>query len=153
MTERPKWPEESTPRPRHVDRGPSTGEIDDEEELTGFVKGKEASDLEERYARGLDKNPAVDGYIYSYYVETPFQIPGQSNEIDFIVFAFGQKWPKEIDAEFTHKTVAQKANNRRRDQLLSGILRRYGYQPIERIPGDPWLQSQERADALTRDQF
>ena len=125
-----------------------------EEELTGLVKGKKASDLEERYANALDELGNIDYYKFSVLIETPFQIPGQLNEIDFFVYVGPFVYPMEIDGEMAHKTQEQRAADMARDQMLNPIIKQKwpGAMPIERIPG--WkLETRDDARALVRRQF
>ena len=118
-----------------------------DERLTGFVKGKEASDLEERFARALD----AEGKEYQFEVEVtpPTAIPGQENQIDFLV---EEIYPVEIDGTFTHKTAAQKANDFLRDAVLNDYLSGFGWYPIERIEGDR-LETQEAAATIVKGLF
>ena len=125
--------------------------------LLGSVHGRRASDIEERYARALDKlvkAKAIDHYEFSVLVSTPFQLPWQENEIDFFVWQGGVLYPVEVDGAFTHKTAEQHAQDRMRDAVLNDILRRrYPLgRVIERIPGR-YLEDQESADTFAREQF
>jgi hypothetical protein len=119
----------------------------EDERLTGFVHGKEASDLEERFARAL--GGAGKDYIFEYEVVGPTTIPGQENQIDFIV---DDIYPVEVDGQFTHKSGAQKAHDQLRDAVLNEHLKQYGWNPIDRISGDK-LETQEQADQIVREKF
>lgn len=127
------------------------------EELLGAVHGKPASALEERYANALkklQKANVIDGFNFAMNVPTPFQIPGQENEIDFFVWVANILYPVEVDGAFTHKTGEQRAHDMIRDAILNDVLRkRYpGAQPIHRIPGE-YLETQAKADEYARSQF
>ena len=118
-----------------------------DERLTGFVKGKEASDLEERFARALD----AEGKEYQFEVEVtpPTSIPGQENQIDFLV---EEIYPVEIDGGIAHKGAAQKANDLLRDAILNDYLSGFGWFPIERIPGHK-LETQEATATIVKELF
>ena len=124
------------------------------EGLSGSVRGKKASDLEERFAKALDRLGNIQGYRFNVIIDTPFQIPGQSYQIDFIVYQYGLTHFIEIDGEYAHKTAEQKADDLARDQILSSYLEKGwpGAQPIVRVEG--WrLSTQFDADLLVRRLF
>ena len=54
-----------------------------DEGLSGYVHGKTASDLEERFARALDKLDV--NFIFEYEVETAYTVPGEEKLIDFVL--------------------------------------------------------------------
>lgn len=130
------------------------------EEFTGIVQGKAASDIEERFARALDKK----GYDYEF---RPVYLGGRnipgSVELDFMVFVGGQQFAVQIDGEFAHKSAEQKANDRAKDgqltQYLEGLLdapRPMPFNPdgalVTRIPGD-YLETQAEADWVVEGLF
>lgn len=119
------------------------------ESLTGFVHGKEASDLEERFARALDK--LHYRYSFEYEVLAATGVPGEENQIDFVVEHEGTH-PIEVDGMFVHHSAAQKAKDRLRDTLLDEVLSKDGWESIVRVPGTD-LESQEDADVVVREMF
>lgn len=102
-----------------------------EEGLTGIVKGKKASAHEERFGRAFNKRGLR--HRFRVLIDTPYQIPGQSYEIDYVVEEYGTH-PIEIDDRWIHKSAAQKAKDKLRDAILSDQLK--GWEPIHRIPVD-----------------
>jgi len=134
------------PRPKEVDLN-RLRPVAEEEGLTGYVHGKRASRGEELFARALDKQEL--DYVFSYLIYTPYQIPGQSNQIDFIV-TVGERYPLEIDDEWIHKSAERRARDKMRDAILNEELE--GWQPIERIP---WTTeyTQEDADRIVGELF
>jgi len=119
------------------------------EQFTGSVHGKKASDLEERWAGAEDR--ADRDYIFQYFVQTPFSIPGKDREIDFMDTE--ETWqPIEIDGTYTHKTGTQKAKDKMRDAILNLELQKRGILPIIRIPGDD-IPTPEDADRVLREIF
>jgi len=119
------------------------------ERLTGFVHGKEASDLAERLANALDK--VHYGYMFGYKVLSNIGVPGEENEIDFVVFHEGT-WPTEVDGTFVHKSASQKAKDALRDAVLNDQLSRDGWEPIRRIPGSD-LESQDDANTTVQEMW
>ena len=125
-----------------------------DEGLTGYVNGRRAYSTEERFARALAKSDRIEKWWFDVLVHTPYQIPGQENQVDFFVWSGGILHPIEIDGEFSHKTSEQKAHDIERDAILNPIIqqRNPGALPIERIPGD-YLETQIDADRLVREIF
>ena len=125
-----------------------------QEGLSGSVMGKKASDLEERFAKALNKLKNIQGYRFDTIIDTPYQIPGQSYQVDFVVSQYSSTHFIEIDGEFTHKTAEQKSDDFARDQILGSFLNKTwpGAQPIVRVEG--WrLSTQFDADLLARRLF
>lgn len=120
------------------------------ENLTGFVRGKKASDIEERFGRALDKNPRVSNYLFQVSYIAGMNLPGEIR-LDFLVFSGGTSWPIQIDGEFAHKTAAQKAEDAIKDAILDDHLKGQA-QPVQRIDGE-LLDTQENADKLVRRLF
>jgi len=118
-----------------------------DEVLTGYVKGRQASDIEERFARAL-YNTGKD-FDFQQEFMTPHSIPGQEKEIDFVV-RVGQPQPIELDGMFAHKSAEQRANDVVRDAILNETLEKYGYLPIIRIPGTE-LETQEDTLAVVEE--
>ena len=135
-----------SPRPPKMPLNRIAGTSEDER-LTGFVQGKEASDLEERFARSLDKLDKK--YVFEYEVLAPVGIPGQENQIDFVV---EETRPIEVDGNFVHKSGSAKAEDQIRDAILNDFLSQYGWEPIMRISGDR-LEDQQHADAVVGELF
>ena len=116
----------------------------DTELLTGFVHGKEASEHEEIWAGAMDR--AQRDYIFEYILDTPYQLPGEGNQIDFMDTT--EIWqPIEIDGNWVHKSGAQKARDRARDAILNAELQKKGINEIIRIPGDD-IPTAEDADRV-----
>ena len=142
-----RYPLEPTPPRPTLDRiATVSGEG---EQLTGAVHGKKASDLEERWARAEKR--AERSFIFQYFVQTPFTLPGKEREIDFMDTE--EVWqPIEIDGTYTHKTGTQKAKDKVRDAILNLELQKQGILPIIRIPGDD-IPTPEDADRVLREIF
>ena len=117
------------------------------ERLTGFVNGKEASDLEERFARALSTQGR--DFIFQYEFVGPATIPGQENIIDFVV---DDIWPTEVDGTFVHKSAAKKADDQLRDAILNEHFADDGWSPIRRVPGSE-LEDQDEADRIVREMW
>ena len=137
-----------SPRPPKVPLNRLAGHSD-EEVLSGYVKGREASDIEERFAKALDD--ADKDYDFQVEFMTPFSIPGQEKEVDFVIYD-GQPQPVEIDGVYAHKSGEQKANDVARDAILNEQLGQQGYLPIIRIPGYV-LETPEAADKLVEEKL
>ncbi len=122
-------------------------ESDEDEALTGYVQGLEASDLEERFARALDKFGI--GYDFEFLVETAFTLPHELKQVDFMTYA-GQPRPVEVDGEWVHKSAEQREYDRERDAQIFQALSPRGYLPVLRIPGENLL-TQDFADTIVQE--
>lgn len=116
--------------------------------LTHTVKGQSASDLEERFARGLDRNPNVLSYEFQPSYVTGRNLPGELRP-DFIVYEPVMQ-PVQIDGEFSHKTAEQHATDAVKDALLDEVLKGTGAMPSVRIPGDK-IQTDSAVDEVMRE--
>ena len=110
-----------------------------------FVHGKKASDLEFFFSQALEK--MGHDYRYEYYVRTPYSLPGEDKKVDFIV---DQRYPYEIDGEYSHKSAEQKAYDVARDALINDILGKRGFFPIVRVK-DTEVDTPEKADQFVEE--
>ncbi len=118
--------------------------------LTGYVRGQEASDLEERFAFALIQ--AGLDFVFQYEVHSAFALPGEEKTIDFIVYDGGTPYPVETGSFFVHGHASRIETDRERDQILNEILRLRGFQEIIRLPfGHP--EDFDDARELVRELF
>ena len=127
----------------------------EEEELTGFVQDWEASDIEERFAKALNKIDKVFSFREHYF--GPARNTPGAVEVDFMV-EDGSWFPIQIDGEYAHRTAAQREKDRLNDARLNQYFQKYGINPIQRIPdgkqyvvGD--LDEQESVDQIVKELF
>ena len=114
----------------------------EDELLTGYVRGQEASALEERFAFALDF--AKLDFVFQYEVHSAFSLPGEEKSIDFIVYDGGTPYPVETGSSFVHGHPSRIETDRQRDQILNEILRFKGFQEIIRLEFD---HPEDRDDA------
>ena len=121
----------------------------EDENLSGFVHGKTASDLEERFARSLDKFE-VD-FTFEYSVDTAYTLPGEEKLVDFVLWIHIPQ-PVELDGIFTHASASKINADRIRDDQINEILEKQGFQRIIRITGIriPLPTDQEISDQVVR---
>lgn len=132
------------PRPR-LDNG---GEA---ELLSGVVQDMEASAIEERFARALDKKRKP--YQFRYTVGAPRGLPG-FKEVDFILENNGQMYAVEIDSLFTHRR--KREADRLHDAIVLTELEQEGFQvypQVIHVLGDTELVDQRQADATVNRLF
>ena len=142
-----KFKPPSAPAPVSLNRLRPVGE---QEQLTGLVQGQDASDIEERLARSLDKYPATREYEFQESYRAPRNVPGELRP-DFVVFLSGATaQPLQPDGEYAHKTAEARQSDEEKDALLDEILRGTGALPTIRIPGH-LLATQDQADAWVRE--
>ena len=122
-------------------RPPARGEVTyfpaspkPEELLTGYVRGKRASELEERFAIALDSFGME--YIFQYEVVSAYTLPDEGKRIDFIVFDGGLGIPIEIGASYFHASPSQQEEERIRQDTINPVLQLLGIWTL----GDPQYQ-------------
>ena len=108
--------------------------LGEQEILTGFVNGKTASDLEERFANALEE-VGLD-YIFQYIVETAYTLPDEGKKVDFVVNDGGTEVAVEPGASFIHGTQSEKERSRQREAIINPILALRGIGPIIMLPLD-----------------
>ena len=115
--------------------------------LTGLVKGKPATDIEERFARALGSLGL--GFRFQVRFSTVGSLPWQEKVVDFVVQVSGVFQPVEVDGDIGHRTSAQRGRDAIREVLLNEVFIRLGYLPLVRVK---WfeLESQEMADGVVR---
>jgi hypothetical protein len=135
--------------PTTLNRLEQTGIIKDPVPLTGCVQGKKASDIEERFARGLKRCGLQ--FVFQARVNMAGNIPGQEKLVDFIVEE-GIRYPIEIDGPIAHRTAGQKGKDLIREILLNHTFLRRGIMPIRRVKW--WqLETQTLANRLVSEMF
>jgi hypothetical protein len=118
----------------------------DKEQLMGSVNGANASDIEERFARALNKRKK--DYIFRVPLGTRGE-PGWK-ELDFLVIDGGY-FPVEIDSMgFIHQ--GQETADVFKDAFVMDYLKAYNPYPVKRIPGER-LATQEIADNTAKELF
>jgi len=118
--------------------------------LTGYVRGEQASKLEERFAIAL--NEAGLDYVFQYPVYSALSLPGEEKTIDFIVYDGGVPFPIETGSWFVHGQPSQIERDKTRDQILNEVLKSRGFMPIERIAFDE-PSSLEKARRIVKELF
>jgi len=120
----------------------------DAEVLSGTVKGWPASDLEERFARGLDKlGDVIQGYAFRVPYIAGRNLPGEI-EVDFLVY-LPEPLPVMVDGQYSHRSAEQKTKDAENDAILNDHLMGVAL-PVRRVK-DFELQDQEMADATARE--
>jgi hypothetical protein len=120
------------------------------EELTGIVQGMGASDIEERFAKALDRardESRIEGYGFREARLAGRNLPGEV-ELDFAVYS-GGLYPFQIDGGIAHKSAEQKEEDAVKDALLNESIRGF---PVERVPGH-LLETQDMANEFVDARF
>lgn len=147
MTIKPyKFPKKKKPsRFETVDRLERT---EDEEPLTGFVAGLEASPGEERLARAFRASNI--GFQFQYELPVLTSLPGQPKKIDFMIGIMQQ--PVEHYGRIGHESNADKGRDRIREIMINEEMRKRGSPLLEVI----WYyetEDQAHADAVVQERF
>ena len=114
----------------------------DEEVLFGFLHGKEATDIEERFGRALQVNKRN----FSFQIKMPVEGSPDQKQVDFIV---DQTWPIEVYGEIGHDSSAEQGADQIREALLNETFKEQGLLPMQVV----WwydLESQDQANELVR---
>jgi hypothetical protein len=130
---------------RQVNRAEAELEL---EQLTGQVNGQRASDLEERFARALEKIKGIRRYDFQPSMIVDRNLPGEVRP-DFIIYS-DTPMAVMIDGEFVHKSAEARARDQFNDAILYEHLRDFGFLPPIRVPGYR-LQTQDEANAVAQD--
>ena len=112
----------------NLNRLPQGSVISDSVQLTGYVKGKKASDLEERFALGLIR--AELPFYFQVEIQTANHLPWEAKVIDFLVH-HGLYYPIEVNGEYWHEMGGKRCEDELRETLLNEAFRRMGFQPLQ----------------------
>lgn len=104
------------------------------EGLTGWVMGKEASDIEERLYRVVKEDSRVTRVLFRRVFGAPRRSMAGAIEVDFLVWA-GRLIAIQVDANQWHKTAAQVSRDMKQDEALLRILRWQGVDRVQRVQG------------------
>lgn len=124
--------------------------LGDTEVLTGIVNGRDASDLEERFANALRK--AGLGFYFQWLVETRYSLPAQEKVVDFIVYANKRVYPVEIYGDYFHESYGARQHDMIRERELNDVFATYGWEDLSIVWGHE-LQDQEQANYAVRRLF
>ena len=121
---------------------------DTKESLTGLVQDQSATDIEERFARALNKYDI--SYDFQVSKLAPYNTPGEYR-LDFLVDAPWGLIPVAIDGEYAHKSAAQKATDQLKDfEFMSKTGNKY--EPVQRVTFDK-LMSQDDANEFVVENY
>lgn len=122
--------------------------LKDDPPLTGWVHGLPASDLEERYARGL-KNAGRE-FGYQINIKTAFSLPGKDKIVDFMVPTGGLVEPTDVFGALHQWPQAQLKDKEREDELNEVFEMMPDMLPLKII----WfwkLETQDFANSIARE--
>lgn len=117
-----------------------------DEGLTGLVNNLPASDIEERFARSLDKYGVAYDFQVSYLA--PRNMTGEYR-LDFLVYIDGEMQPIAIDGEYAHKTESQRRKDIWKDDQFNNA-KRGQFMPVKRITFEKLLD-QDTADQTAQE--
>jgi len=120
--------------------------VTDKEQLLGFVQDTNASDIEERFAKALEKQNK------DYIFRVPLGQVGEPGwkELDFMVIDGGY-FPIEIDEMgFIHQ--GKETQDALKDAFVMDYFKDYNPFPVKRITGER-LATQEIADQTAKELF
>jgi hypothetical protein len=117
----------------------------EQEVLTGFVQGKDASAPEERLCRGMDRSPYWRGYDFRRIIIAPARTVG-SIEIDIWGYRpDGTEQAIKIDGDWVHARPAQVKKDKEDRDRIDNYLTKRGLPRLLVVPGHQLL-TQEDAD-------
>ena len=119
------------------------------ENFVGEIQGLPSSDIEERFARSLDKRQMSYGFRTANVAGR--NLPGEV-ELDFAVYEGGLTYPVQLDGEFSHASEEQKNKDKANDAILDNELRGTGAFPVQRISYEK-LETQTMTDAVVKELF
>jgi hypothetical protein len=126
------------------------------ENFTGSVQGKKASDIEERFARSLNKlQVSFEFQARISSGDNPRLSATKTNqagelEVDHLIENGGQVIPVQIDGEIGHYfTQQQKLQDEVKTDMVNDFGVSMGWSPVVRVPYTE-LQTQEESDRVAR---
>ena len=144
-----KWKKQARPPQKAWTKNRPEEQPKPDEGLTGYVQGQDASALEERFARSMDKNQRIQWYDFQKSYVAPPGVAGEKT-LDFLVGA-GLIYPIQIDGDWIHKSASARARDRDSDAEIDQILQGSA-QLVKRIGGHE-LETQEMSDRLVEELF
>lgn len=123
------------------------------ENLTGFVRGFRASDIEERFANALRLYDIP--YWFQYSVQTQISLPDQDRRLDFVVFySPAMIYPVEIYGERWHASAGDQMRDLARREEIDARGREFSppWQPVQVVWGKE-LATQSMANQKVRGMF
>ena len=123
----------------------------DDENLTGFVRGYNATDIEERFARALID---IDiGFWFQYNLETLVSGPVYDKRLDFLVFWMpGKIVPVEIYGDRWHSNSSDRVRDNKREIEINEVGKIYGWEKLIVVWGHE-LYNQIAANNKARELF
>lgn len=108
---------------------PAQQTVSGDEQLTGSVHGKKASDIEERFAKALEQFN-ID-YYFQRFVETEYTLPDQEKQVDFVVYYQNRTYPVEIYGSYFHTSSGDTLRDLERERQLNEVFRRWGWEELQ----------------------
>ena len=150
-----KYKKPSNRAPRFtLNRYKSFNSVTDREPLTGWVNGLEASDIEERFARGLRNLQREFQFQVEFNLSVNDTIgadPRDFKRVDFLVSNY-LEYPVEIYGEIGHDTAAEQGKDELREFALNDAFKGMGLRPLQVV----WwweLDTQDMADRKAETMF
>lgn len=100
-----------------------------EDGLTGSVHGKDASDIEEYFAKALDKFGI--SYTFQRPVQTDYSLPDQDKQVDFVVYHNNRVYPVELYGSYFHTSAGDMIKDMERERQLNEVFRRWGWEDLQ----------------------
>jgi hypothetical protein len=116
-----------------------------DENLTGWVMGKEASDYEERIFRAASGDSRVRRIMFRRIFGAPSRSMAGAAELDFLFLA-GSPLAVQIDAERFHLGAQMWQRDLNKDRIIMRVLKYQGISVVHRIRGKQHLSTQEAAE-------
>ena len=143
-------------KPPDYNQSKKVERIGTEEVLTGQLQGQNASDLEERFSRSMDRL----GVSYEFRVRLSPLVAGQRKigvaaqnapgeiEIDFLAYHNGDTVPVQIDGQISHfQTPSQAEIDKEKTEAINETMKQVGAKETVRIPFTEIL-NQEMSDRV-----
>lgn len=129
---------------------PPKKDIGGGEILTGFINGRKASELEERFANSL--RSVGLGFYFQWIMNTEYTLPDQAKNVDFIVYVGNRVYPVEIYGSYFHSSAGDRLHDANRERELNREFDKFGWERLT-IIWDYELFDQTQADNTVRRLF
>lgn len=135
-----------------IAQSPKYPRVETDVPLNKVIQGQKASDLEERFARALDKigKPYQFQYIIAAFDGAPIANLQGEVHLDFLVLDDIPRPVQVADTEFIHRSSEQINEDMQKDIRTNSFLSQYGAAPVMWVTQDD-LSTQEMADRWVRE--
>ena len=123
-----------------------TTPVEVREVLTGQVRGKRASDDEERFARAFNKYDV--SFEFQIPLRTAYSVPGEEKKLDFLLRGYQPFEPRGFIGHY--RTLGQQKEDDMREHQLNDVFRKLGWRNLKWAKYTEFGETQDSVDEYVR---